>query len=177
MGTQTLRVFLFLFIALAAACADTAESAQHSNETSGSDTLSAASIPPAIAKDVIFDISTIATAEPDSLRGVEVVAVRVRVDEIVDRGFWVTPVDRKERIFIFPAEGSLITVRVGEFVSVHGDVRLARSLMDGHQIPGRYFRSLMPYVYAYTVRPAWPKDKQPGAVPAVVRLERRESPQ
>lgn len=158
MRTYILRVFLFSLIAVAAAWAGPA---QRSNGSIGSDTLSPASIPPPPFDTLaIFDINAIATDEPDSLLGVEVVAAHVKVSEIVDRGFWVAAIDGDERIFVVPAEGNLITVRPGEFVTVHGDVRLRPTPLDGQQSPSRTFGPLIPYVYAYTVRPAWPKEKQ-----------------
>jgi len=158
MRTYVLRLLLFSLITVAAVSAG---HAQRSNGSIGSDTLSPASVPPPpLDKVAIFDISAIATDEPDSLLGVEVVAAHVRVSEIVDRGFWASAGDGEERVFVVPAEGNLITVRPGEFVTVHGDVRLRPGPLDGQQSSGRTFRPLIPYVYAYTVRPAWPKEKQ-----------------
>ena len=159
MRTYILRVFLFSLITVAAAAAP----AQRSNRSLGSDTLSPALIPPLpLDKLAIFDIAAIATEKPDSLLGAEVVAARVRVNEIVGRGFWASAVDGDERVLVVPAEGNLITVRPGEFVSVHGEVRLRASPLVGQQSPGT-FRSAIPYVYAYTIRPAWPKERRPVA--------------
>lgn len=160
MRTYILRVFLFFLITVAAASAGPA---QRSNGSVGSDTRSPAVIPPPlIDKLAIFDLAAIATEKPDSLLGVEVVAAHVRVDAIVGRGFWASAADGEERVFVVPAEGNLITVRPGEFVTVHGEVRLRASPLVGQQHPGT-FGSVIPYVYAYTIRPAWPKKKRPGA--------------
>jgi hypothetical protein len=160
MRTSILRVLLFSLITVAAAWAGPA---QHSNGSIGSVTLSPASIPPPPLDTLaIFDISAIATAEPDSLFGVEV-AAHVRVNEIADHGFWVAAIDGEERIFVVPAEDNLITVRPGEFVTVHGEIRLRPSPLVGQQSPGQIFRPVIPYVYAYIVRPAWPQDKRPAA--------------
>jgi hypothetical protein len=116
----------------------------------------------------IFDISAVATSTPDSLRGVEVVAEDVCVSELTDRGFWVRPDQAGARVFVRAAEGRLIRVRVGELVTVHGEVRLAtRRIYDGpaggRTTDYRAISRTMPYVYAYTVRPAWPRGNQAGA--------------
>ena len=162
MRTSILRVFLFSLIPIAAAWAGPA---QRSNGSFGSDTLSPASVPPPpLDRLAIFDINAIATDEPDSLFGVEV-AAHVRVDEIVGRGFWVAAIDGGERIFVVPAEGKLITVRPGEFITLHGEVRLRASRLVGQQSASQLFRPVLPYVYAYTIRPAWPKEKQRCAQP------------
>jgi hypothetical protein len=161
MRTHILRVFLFSLITVAAASAGPA---QRSNRSIDSDTPPPALVPPPPLDTLaIFDLAAIATDEPDSLLGVEVVAAHLRVDEIGDRGFWATAADGEERVFIVPAEGTLITVRPGEFVTVHGEVRLRPRPLGGQQSPSRTFRSVIPYVYAYTIRPAWPKERQPAA--------------
>jgi hypothetical protein len=109
----------------------------------------------------IVDIGTVATAVPDSLLGAEVVAQDVCVRELTNHGFWVTRDQDDARVFVHPAEGSLITVRVGESVTVHGEVRrtttpMERPLADRLTSAPAIARAI-PYVYAYTVRPAWPK--------------------
>jgi len=101
----------------------------------------------------IVDISSIATAAPDSLLGVEVAAEDVCVSELGSNGFWATADGDDARAFVHPAEGPLIEVRVGESVAVHGEVRLTTDATDRRQVP---------YVYAYTVRPAWPHANHPG---------------
>jgi hypothetical protein len=99
---------LLLSIVLSASCVSLAESAQeHSGAAPGE-------------RHAIFDIGTVPTGDPDSLLGREVVAVDVRVEEVLEGGFWVTPTDGEPRTFVVPAEGSLITVRAGEVVSLHG---------------------------------------------------------
>jgi hypothetical protein len=112
----------------------------------------------------IFDIGAVVNAAPESLLGVEVVAANVEVREIVDDGFWVTPIGSDESVFTVPAEGNLITVRAGEVISVHGEIRLMRRPEDRPVIPSRTFRSFIPYVYAYTVRPAWPKESMHATI-------------
>ena len=114
-----------------------------------------------VERGAIFDISTIAASDSHSLLDREVVAEQVRVNETADRGFWVTPVGGADRIFIVPAEGSLIAVHAGELVSLHGEVRLMRNAIDRGTSRGRTSDVVAPYVYAYTVRPARPTDK-PG---------------
>jgi hypothetical protein len=115
----------------------------------------------------IFDISAVATSTPDSLRGVEVIAEDVCVSELADRGFWVRQDQDAARVFVHAAEGGLVSVRVGEVVTVHGEVRLATSPLDAAPAVwgtgGRAASRPMPYVYAYTVRPAWPRGNQAGA--------------
>ena len=145
-----------LLIALIAAWTSLAESSQDSNGSGRPEE----SIPYQIEEPPIFDISAIVNAAPESLLGVEVVAAHAQVREIVDRGFWVTPIGSEERVFTVPAEGNLITVRAGEVISVHGEVRIMRRPVDPTVIARRAFGLFIPYVYAYTVRPAWPKERQ-----------------
>ena len=71
-------------------------------------------------------------------------AAHVRVNEIVDRGFWVVRIGGDERIFVVPAEGNLITVRLGEVVTVHGEVRLGPNPLGGDQSASHTFRSVIP---------------------------------
>lgn len=104
----------------------------------------------------ILDIDTIAGASTtdSQLVGREVAVADVEVAEVLNHGFWVVAKDGKQRVFVVPAEGSLIRVRRGEFVSLHGEVRLAVTRPDAHA--GHIAR--LPntaYIYAYTVRPAW----------------------
>ena len=112
----------------------------------------------------IFDIGALAKTAPESLLGIEVVAADVQVREVVTHGFWVTLMDSEERVFIVPAEGNLITVRAGELISVHGEVRIMRRPVDPTVIARRAFGLFSPYVYAYTVRPAWPQERQVAIV-------------
>jgi hypothetical protein len=119
-----------------------------------------------LARSAIFDIDTVATASPNALLGVEVVAEHVCVSELRGDGFWVTPDQDQEsrRTFVVPAEGRLVKVRVGESVMLHGEVRLTPSLMheraDASLRTSRARSQPTPYVYAYTVRPAWPNANQ-----------------
>lgn len=149
---------LFL-IALMGACTSLAESSQDSNDSGRPEQ----SVPFQIEGPAIFDISAVVNAAPESLLGVEVVAANVQVREIGDDGFWVTPIGSEEGVFTVPAEGTLITVRTGELISVHGEVRLMRSPLNRSVFPRRIHHWLVPYVYAYTVRPAWPKETVPRA--------------
>jgi hypothetical protein len=112
-----------------------------------------------VERSAIFDISKIATSAIDTVLEREVVAVPVRVEETRDHGFWVTPLAGEERIFVVPAEGSLIAVRTGELVSLHGEVRLMPNAGDQRRTGNATSGWVMPYVYAYTVRPAWPIEK------------------
>jgi hypothetical protein len=128
------------------------------------------SIPPPFSTEgpAIFDIGAVGTATPDSLRGVEVVAQDVCVSELTDRGFWARPDPEGARVFVHAAEGRLISVRVGELVTVHGEVRLAMNPIAlgpaAREADRRVGARPIPYVYAYTVRPAWPRRNQ-GAAP------------
>lgn len=151
MGSRVYR--LSVLIAVTAAWAGFAESAQSKD--------SRVCLPCSHEKHPIFDISSVGTVAPDSLLGIEVVADDVRVSEVTEDGFWVTPRQGEERTFIVAAEGSLIQVRVGELIRVHGEVRLTSNLADRHvadrqAIENRTSFNVVPYVYAYTVRPAWP---------------------
>jgi len=154
-----LQVLLFSLVTVAATAAGPAQGA---NRTRGPNTLSPASIPPPpIDKLAIFDLATVATAEPDSVLGVEVVAAHATVNEVVEGGFWVAAIDDDERIFVVPAEGNRIKVHPGELVTLHGEVRLRWPSALERQSPSRTLRSLIPYLYAYTIRPAWPQEKRP----------------
>jgi hypothetical protein len=110
----------------------------------------------------IFDIAVVATAAPESVVGAEVVAEDVCVRELTRDGFWVTPDQDDARAFVHPAEGPLIDVRVGESVTVRGEVRLTTTPNDpgaaNQTTDGRSLSGPVPYVYAYTVRPAWPPE-------------------
>lgn len=110
----------------------------------------------------IFDIAIVATAAPESLVGAEVVAEHVCVRELTSDGFWVTPDRDDARAFVRPAEGPLIDVRVGESVTVRGEIRLTATPNDqgaaNQTADGRTMSGPVPYVYAYTVRPAWPPE-------------------
>jgi hypothetical protein len=108
------------------------------------------------ARHSILAIDTVATASADThLVGREVMADDLEVEEVVGSRFWVSANDGKDRVLIVPAEGSLISVRTGELVNVHGEVRLGR--IDAHRSNARSpaLTPLAPCVYAYTVRPAW----------------------
>jgi len=79
----------------------------------------------------------------------------VTVEEITSTGFWVSSPSSMTEVFVRAAEGSLITMRRGDSVSIRGEVRpmpvtLHRSLHIGDND-----RRDQLYVYAYTVRPAW----------------------
>jgi hypothetical protein len=143
--------------------------AESARRTTQQDGRQAAVFPPwpvSLEGPAIFDIGVIATAAPDSLLGAEVVAEHVCVREVTGHGFWVTPVHDDAHAFVHPAEGPLIKVRVGESVTIHGEVRLTTNPMEqrtADQWPGHAISRPMPYVYAYTVRPAWPRDSAPPA--------------
>jgi hypothetical protein len=101
----------------------------------------------------VFEIDELSTTL--SRVGRRVMLWDVTVEEITSTGFWVSSPSSMTQAFVRAAEGSWITLRRGQSVSIRGEVRpmpvsLHRSLNIGdhdkrHQL----------YVYAYTVRPAW----------------------
>jgi hypothetical protein len=155
-------ISLLFAITVAAAWSSATPFAQGAGAAAAEDKRSA-STPVTVERSAIFDITKIATSTIDTLLEREVVAVPVRVEETRDHGFWVTPVAGEERVFVVPAEGSLIAVRAGELVSVHGEVRLMPNAGHEQRTGNPTSGLVMPYVYAYTVRTAWPIEKQHGA--------------
>jgi hypothetical protein len=103
----------------------------------------------------IFSIDTIAVSPPAlELAGREVSADAVEVTRVDRNGFWASATEGKREVFVIPAEGRLITVRPGESVDIHGEVRFVR-MKPNHSRTGNSDSDIRPYVYAYTVRPAW----------------------
>jgi hypothetical protein len=65
------------------------------------------------------------------------------------------PVGRgQEPVFVVPSEGARITVRPGDFVNLHGEIRLSATRRQRDASLNLPTPRLTPYVYAYTVRPA-----------------------
>lgn len=103
----------------------------------------------------LLDLDSAILASDDAqLAGREVVATHVEVMALKGEGFWAVATAGNELVFVVPAESSLITVRAGEFVNLHGEVRLSatRGQRDASLNPRT--PRLTPYVYAYTVRPS-----------------------
>ena len=73
-----------------------------------------------------------------------------RVSQVDPTGFWITGSNHC-RLFIVPAEGSLIHVEPGEVINLQGELRL-RSRAHATFAP-----SLGAYVYAYIVRKTPPE--------------------
>lgn len=116
----------------------------------------ASAISPDESRIPIFSIERIAVLPPDvELAGREVSADHVEVTNVDRHGFWVSTANGKTEVLVVPAEGSLITIRPGESVDIHGEVRFVR-IRPHRPRPGNADSAEMtPYVYAYTVRPAW----------------------
>jgi len=74
----------------------------------------------------------------------------VVVDDVDERGFWISANDSTCRLFVRPAEGDRIHVRRGEIVSVQGEIRYAVEHGASNGSPRQW-----PYLYSYIVRPAW----------------------
>ena len=98
--------------------------------------------------------SAMLTSDDGQLAGREVVATHVLVLALTGEGFWAAATAGKEPLFVVPAEGALITVSPGEFVNLHGEIRLSATRRRRHVSLNRPTPRLTPYVYAYTVRPA-----------------------
>src|ERR1051325_3910511 len=82
----------------------------------------------------------------------------VTVDDVSNEGFWIVADGRQCRLYVVPAEGQLIRVRRGEVVSVQGEIRYGVLREPSTAKPKR-----QPYLYSYTVRPAWyPATKPDG---------------
>src|SRR5688500_4303683 len=79
----------------------------------------------------------------------------VTVEEITSTGFWVSSPSSMTQVFVRAAEGSLITMRRGDSVTIRGEVRpMPVTLHRSLHIDDNDRRDQL-YVYAYTVRPAW----------------------
>jgi hypothetical protein len=129
--------------------------ATRKSRQSGSADESATDISSNASRTPIFSIDAIAVSPPDlELAGREVSADGIEVTKTDRDGFWVSANSGKREVLVIPAEGSLITVRPGESVDIHGDVRLMRmTKASDSRTPEP--ADIRPYVYAYTVRPAW----------------------
>lgn len=75
--------------------------------------------------------------------------------QVANDGFWVSEAQGLSQVFVVPAEGSLIKVRPGEVVSLHGEVRLGATKRHNNADLNPKSDNATPDVYAYTVRPAW----------------------
>jgi hypothetical protein len=98
--------------------------------------------------------SAMLTSDDAHLAGREVVATHVRVIALTGEGFWAVATAGREPVFVVPAEGTLITVRPGEFLNLHGEIRLSAKRRQRDASLNLPTPKLTPYVYAYTVRPA-----------------------
>jgi hypothetical protein len=103
----------------------------------------------------ILDLAVITLASDPHCVGREVTVSNARIDRIGDRGFWVSAQHARDQVFVVPAEGPLITVLTGETVSLRGEVRRMPATMRSH-LYAPYAWDEFVYIYAYTVRPAWP---------------------
>jgi hypothetical protein len=70
----------------------------------------------------------------------------VPVEHVEEGGFWIGTRTAGCEMYVFPAEGSLIHVTLGELVDLQGEFRFRRVPAAGAQA------RLAPYVYAYIVR-------------------------
>jgi hypothetical protein len=152
MSISNVRLWILVVVVVASTNPGAAQGAQSEHRDTQSDVLSA---PEAEKRYPMFQIDGLVGASHDaSLIGREIAVQNVRVQSVGNHGFWVGTERGLGLVFVVPAEGSLIAVRAGEVVSLHGEVRSGAS--KRHQTgvdPKR--GSLTPYVYAYTVRPAW----------------------
>jgi hypothetical protein len=97
------------------------------------------------ASEWIVDFGALATIPVHALRGRHISAREGRVDDVTPDGFWVAAESGNCRVFVIPAEGALIHVRVGDLVDLQGEFREAS---------GAETHPRTPFVYAYTVRHA-----------------------
>jgi hypothetical protein len=109
---------------------------------------------PSIEQDPLDLDWAMLTSDDAQLAGREVVATHVLVMALTGEGFWAAATAGKEPVFVVPAEGALITVRPGEFVNLHGEIRLSATRRQRDASLNLPTPRLTPYVYAYTVRPA-----------------------
>ena len=97
----------------------------------------------------ITNLETVFALPAPQAQGQRISVRSVRVSQVDPTGFWITG-SNQCRLFIVPAEGSLIHVEPGELISLQGELRLH----------SRLHASLAPspgaYVYAYIVRKAPP---------------------
>jgi hypothetical protein len=108
----------------------------------------------------VMDLASIAASSDFALVGRTVALTDVTIGAMGPSGFWATTAGAPDETFILPAEGSLITVRVADTVSLQGEVRRMSDAMRGRLNP-LYARDEHIYVYAYIVRPAWPVGEDP----------------
>jgi hypothetical protein len=101
------------------------------------------------------NLATIAATTDFGLVGRKVALADVTVERVGLFGFWAATAPAADSIFILPSERSLIEVRVGETVSLQGEIRPMPEEVRETLTPPYAWTSHV-YVYAYTVRPAWP---------------------
>jgi hypothetical protein len=85
----------------------------------------------------------------------EIAVEEVLVVRVAAHGFWIAAEGARGNIFVMPAEGNLITVRAGERVSLVGEARLLHLQPLDRRQTSEPARTTF-FIYAYTVRPAWP---------------------
>lgn len=95
----------------------------------------------------ITDIQNPALTSPNELRGRRLSVRDLVVDSIDAHGFWILVGRPQCRMFVVPAEGSLIRVAPGEVVDLQGEFRHATQA-DLHDT------STPVFIYAYVVRKA-----------------------
>ena len=118
-----------------------------------------------LARGPVMDLVSIAASSDFALVGRAVALTDVTVRALGPSGFWATTPDAPDEIFIVPAEGSLITVRVADTISLQGEVRRMSDAMRRRLNP-LYGWDEHVYVYAYIIRPAWPVEENPPGSPA-----------
>jgi hypothetical protein len=151
-GTYTSRFLVLVAVVMSTNAFVGATTSDPRRSHSGDE--SAAASPADESRYPIFSIDTIALLPPDlEFAGREVSADEIDVTRVDRDGFWVSATGGKREVFVIPAEGSLISVRRGEAIDIHGEVRFVR-IKPNHSRTGNSESDLRPYVYAYTVRPA-----------------------
>ena len=96
----------------------------------------------------ITSLDSVLALSAEQVPGQRISVRDVRVSQVDSTGFWIVVDSGECRLFIFPAEGSLIHVEAGELIYVKGEFR--------HHARGQRRIGPAPdtYVYAYIVRKA-----------------------
>jgi hypothetical protein len=101
---------------------------------------------------VVTELSTISMSSHDRVVGREVSLRDARIDRVGPSGFWIATSDARHRVFVIPAEGTLIAPRAGDVVSVQGEIRQMSARLRG-MLRLESERDEHVYVRAFTVRP------------------------
>jgi hypothetical protein len=106
------------------------------------------------APDVLFNLDLFksgGTGLMDQFAGREVYLTDVLVDRAEHSGFWTSTVSGDTSVFVFLAEGQLISVDRGARVNVHGEIRRMPDLLR-RTLQVELTAETQLFIYAYTVR-------------------------